>query len=76
MLPFNLARAYLENKDLKQATLYYQKALDLAKGKEIDTQAITWGMSFTKGLKKPLKLSLVHLKTILKGWLGITTPAI
>ena len=60
----DLARAYLENKDLKQATLYYQKALDLAKGKEIDTQAITWGMTFIKGLKNPLKLSLVHLKRL------------
>ncbi len=64
MLPFDLARAYLENKDLKQAILYYQKALDLAKGKEIDTQAITWGMTFIKGLKNPLKLSLVHLKRL------------
>lgn len=64
MLPFDLARAYLENKDLKQATLYYQKALDLAKGKEIYTQAITWGMTFIKGLKNPPQLSLDHLKRL------------
>ena len=60
----DLARAYLENKDLKQPILYYQKALDLAKGKEIDTKAITWGMTFIKGLKNPPQLSLDHLKRL------------
>lgn len=60
----DLARAYLEKGDIKQAKILYNKALELNKDIKLKNKSINWALEFIKGLENPVKLPVERLKTM------------
>lgn len=59
-----LGRSYLEQGDLQNAGINYEKALKLLKKSDPCSDSLKWDMAYIKALESPIKLDEESLKTL------------